>query len=337
MFKRGITALLTMVVGAGVLSGGLVQHADATSADATSADATAHAPGGNGRIAYTKGWRVADDYRRDIFTVRPDGSGGQRLTTYRDASKPKWSPTGGRIAFERPGEVWVMKADGSDKQRLTAGELVGWMPVGGQVLVVRYSDVEGVDPTWLLHTVATGAEEELPIDLPLVADLDDDPYPDYSEWSSAGDAVLSPDGERLALMMWRYDESDGYYYYFGSIFTVRLDGTGLTRIPKYTYSWGISNWSPNSGQLLYWAEEPRGYCASGVRSLRLDGTAGSVDIQKRCAAPSPAWSPDGRRIVFTSGRSNSLQIASKDGTINRNVIPQKPDVYRSQPDWRAGR
>ena len=86
---------------------------------------------------------------------------------------------------------------------------------------------------------------------------------------------------------------------------------------------------------MYWVEEPRGYCASSLTSVRLDGTPGSVDIQKRCAHPHSAWSPDGRRIVFTSGRSDSLQIASKDGSRNRTVLRQVEGVYRSQPDWRA--
>lgn len=337
MRRRAITAFLTMVVSAGVIPGAPVQEAGATSA-ATSAGATF--PGSNGRIAYVKEWYVRDqpgpDLRSDIFTVRPDGTGNKRLTFSRDSRTPMWSPSGGRVAFERPGGVWVMKADGSGKQRLTEGELVGWMPTGGRILVVRDAGQEGVDPTFVLHAVATGVEEQLPIDLPLVAGLEP-PYDDYSEWSYAAQPTLSPDGELLALMLWRYDDDYGYSYDFGSIFTVRLDGTDLTRLPKYSSNWGISDWSPGGGQLLYWGEEPRGYCASWVKSIRLDGTAGSVEIQKRCAAPHPAWSPDGRRIVFTSGRSDSLQIARKDGTHNRNVIRQKPDVYRTQPDWRAVR
>lgn len=327
MIKRGLSALLAMVTAAGVVAGVATPEASAAA--------------GDGRIAYTKNWEVrhqpGPDERSDIFTVRPDGSGNQRLTFTRNASKPKWSPGGRRIAFERPGEVWVMNADGSAKQRLTEGRLVDWMPTGGRVLVARGLGVDGEDPTWVLHSVGTGDEETLMIDLPLVAGLDDS-YPDYSEWSYASQPALSPDGETLAVMLWRYDDDgSGYGYDFGSIFTVGLDGTGLSRIPKYTYSWGTPSWAPGGGQILYWGEEPRGYCVSGLRSLRLDGTPGPVDIQKRCASPHPTWSPDGKRILFTGGRSGTLQIASKDGSPNRDVIRQVDGVTRTQPDWRAGR
>jgi hypothetical protein len=206
------------------------------------------------------------------------------------------------------------------------------------VLVVRWSDEPGVDPTFLLHTVATGEEEVLPIDLPLVAETLEPPYDDYSEWNDAGNAELAPDGEHLALMLYRSDYGDDQYdWNFSSIFTVRLDGTDLTRVPEYSYAWEISDWSPNSQQLLIWGEEPRADCYSSLGSLHLDGGSGAVSIGTRCPKPGAAWSPDGKRIVFTSGRTNSLKVSRKDGSHMTDLFKEHPGVYRSQPDWRAGR
>src|ERR1700754_2098066 len=101
MFKRGFTTLVTLARGAGVLSGALIRPADATAATTYEAAAAAVT---NGPIAYTKYWSE----RSDIFIVRPKGSHNKRLTFFRDASKPKFAPTGGMIAFQRPDGVWVM-------------------------------------------------------------------------------------------------------------------------------------------------------------------------------------------------------------------------------------
>ena len=329
MLGRGCAALLTVVMAAGVMSGSTGEQAAATLPDTT---ASATFAGGNGRIAYVK---HGPGLGADIFSVRPDGTGNKRLT-FPQRDQTDLVADRGTHRLRAGGSVWVMRADGSGKERVTDGQLVGWMPAGGRILVARGLSQDGVDPTWWLHKLATGDEEQLPIDLPIVAGLDE-PYADYSEWSFAREPALSPDGELLAVTLWRYDSDSGsgYDYYHGSIFTVRLDGTGLTRIPFYTHSFGTAEWAPGGGQLVFWAEEPRGRCSGVVTSVRLDGSGGSVGISQRCAQPHPAWSPDGRRIVFTSGRSDSLQIASKDGSLNRNVLRQVEGVTRTQPDWRA--
>ncbi|RHW23232.1 hypothetical protein D0Z08_30865 [Nocardioides immobilis] len=336
MSRRGITAFFTMVMAAGVMASGPVHQADATLPETTAA---ATFPGSNGRIAYTKAWEVSGtpgpDERSAVFTVRPDGTGNKRLTFAREAGKPIWSPSGGRIAYEQAGAVWVMKSDGSAKKRLIDGRLVGWMPTGGRILAVRDLGGYATDPTWLLYTLSTGETEELPIDLPLVAGIEE-PYHDFSEWTYAAQPTLSPDGELLALTLWRYDSGDdGYGYYHGSIFTVRLDGTELTRIPGYDYSWGSPSWSPDGDELVYWGSEPRAGCIDSVRSIYLDGTRGSVGISKPCGEYDPDWSPNGNKIVFTA--SERLQIANLTGTRITTVLHRTVGVYLYDPDWRSVR
>jgi TolB protein len=55
----------------------------------------------------------SDNYR-DIYVMRPDGSGVRRLT-HQDpgAETPAWSPDGRYIVFAAPGGLGVMRADGS--------------------------------------------------------------------------------------------------------------------------------------------------------------------------------------------------------------------------------
>ena len=64
----------------------------------------------------------------DLFTVHPDGSHLERLTSEGASGRnnwPMWSPDGARIAWGRGEGLWLMNADGSDKQALTT---VGGVP-----------------------------------------------------------------------------------------------------------------------------------------------------------------------------------------------------------------
>lgn len=343
---RAITTLVALAMTGATMSGVPATDAGAVVAETAAAPApprvatAATFPGRNGRIAYTKEWHVpGDEYYRDVFTVRPDGTGEKRLTFSRDSSKPIWSPSGGRIAFERADAVWVMRADGTQKRSLVPGRLVGWMPTGGRVLVVQgLHDRPGVDPTWLLHHLATGEVEQLPIDLPLATGLEP-PYPDRSEWSYVVKPTLAPDGELLAFHLTRWDyASDGYDYWFASLFTVRLDGTDLTDVGStYSAGYGSLGWAPDGEEIVMVSSSPRFRCLDSVRSVHLDGTAGAVDISEPCFEDDPAWSPDGRRIAFTNSRSGRLQVASLDGSRIRTVLPGAVGVFRHEPDWRSVR
>jgi Tol biopolymer transport system component len=79
-------------------------------------------PGQNGRIAFSGqlgGGLFADD---DIYSVRPDGTSFERLTTNNLYEySPAWSANGRRLAFVRENhvQVFTMRADGSDKERVT--------------------------------------------------------------------------------------------------------------------------------------------------------------------------------------------------------------------------
>ena len=94
--------------------------------------------------------------------------------------------------------------------------------------MVRYADQPEVDPTWVVHDVATGAEEQLPIDLPLVDDPDP-PYPDYSEWEYATDPTLSPDGE-LPPMLWRTTTTTRYPGRSDTLHVASLDGSRIRKL-----------------------------------------------------------------------------------------------------------
>jgi TolB protein len=66
----------------------------------------------DGRSILFASRRDHPDNYRDIYVMRPDGSGVKRLTRAR-AETPAWSPDGRYIVFSSPGGLGVMRADGS--------------------------------------------------------------------------------------------------------------------------------------------------------------------------------------------------------------------------------
>ncbi len=236
-----------------------------------------------------------------------------------------------------------MQADGSSKQRLTTGQLVGWMPNGGRILVVRGLDgPDGVDPTWSLVRVSTGEVRQLTIDLPLVPGLRP-PYDDYDEWSYVSAATLSPTGDQLALILTRVDYGgNDYDYPFGSYFVVRLDGTGLRRVGTvYNPGIGSPGWSPRGRQFVYSVNyEPRfNSLADAVTSIRLDGRLGSAHFSQLCHEDHPVWSPDRAQIAVLAsspyGRGDAAYVSpTLDGSRIMTVGSSTVRYYYS-PDWRS--
>jgi TolB protein len=165
----------------------------------------------------------------EIYVVGADGTGARRLTRDRlDSIDPDFSPDGTRIVFSEarrvdPGRtiqnrIAIMNADGSGRRALTRfGSFRAvnpeWMPDGRQIVFERirqdrrpYSDLEimNADGSGIRALLATPAYET--------------------------NAVPSPDGTRIVFTSDRDRPGRTRLGPGFEIYTVALDGTGLTRI-----------------------------------------------------------------------------------------------------------
>ncbi|HKA26291.1 MAG TPA: hypothetical protein VKD88_02895 [Gaiellaceae bacterium] len=247
-------------------------------------------PPRNGEIAAVKG--------NDLVALRPDGSGARTLTACPgkvgdcNFGTFSWSPDGRMLAFLAGHfggaitlanlSLYAVGAEGSLPRLLArCGDCNGyqqlsWSPDGRRVLFSADNGLFIVNvSSGLLHRLDVPPADRAAMDGPGVG--------------TSG--VWSPSGSRIA-----FAARDGLY-------TARRDGSGVARIVSRS---GLSDpkWSPDGTKLAFdGADSIYVVDADGSHlKLLLDGSFGS-------GPGVPAWSPDGRRILYfyTPGSPNQFR------------------------------
>jgi Tol biopolymer transport system component len=245
--------------------------------------AAAAFPGKPGKIAFSRASSANPQANGDIWIASRSGE-QRRLTRTRgiDESNPVFSPGGGRIAFVRrtggDADIWVMRANGTRKREVAGSDLdefqPSFYPGGGSILFTRFDGSRG----WTVMSVRLNGTRPM------------------RQVGNATFPVVSPDGRWLAYTK----VQDGR----GGI-RLRNQRTGRTRALT-TGSAQDLDFSPNGRRIAFTGQRR---CSAGG-TLRF--TVLTVGINADRARPlrrscrrefiSPAWSPNGRKIVFAHKR-----------------------------------
>lgn len=273
------------------------------------ASAQAVLPGKNGLIAYW-GARTVAIYTpasaNGIWVIKPDGMGARPLKLSANefagsATWPRWAPDGRTIAFD----YWeglgsdtrttrVMDADGGNERTLFARRDL-------------YSPLWSPDASLFLArtsralfvTDTAGRRSRV---------IATDAF--YGAWA--------PDCSKVA-----YTADDGG----------KLQLVGPKRRPRTliaprrgTVLWSLA-WAPDGRRLVYVVWDDR------ATSLRMVNADGSGDHLLAANGDQPAWSPDGKQIVFFNSLTGVLELIRVDGSKRRPLTYTSHGYYTAYPDW----
>jgi TolB protein len=304
---------------------------------------TATFSGKNGRISFS---RAVDNGKADIFTANRDGSHIRRLTfstpAHTAAVESDWSPDGQLIAFDsdrndvdgrkKSVQIYVTRADGGDATQLTRGPgfhgEAGWSPTGSTIAIDADWGDRSLNGIWLIP--ASDPDGVTVDEAVRVTD------------ARAGggrfdiEPQFSPDGSTIFFTRFKSPTKTAVY-------RVDVDGTGEKRLTNYRLNASKSDVSPD-GQWIAFDSGDSG--APGVRGgiylLRADGSGKKKVLTQDpplqedgpfVLAQNPAFSPNGRRIVYTQFQppGSDLVVMKVNGSGKHTILGGKR--FPNKADW----
>jgi Tol biopolymer transport system component len=289
---------------------------------------------GNGKIVFSQ----------DAAIMQLDLKGRGPAQKIGRGFDPAWSPDGRTLALTdlispTAQTLFVMDADGRNRRRLP-------IAAGGKWDVSNYSPAWSPDGTRLAFTrstLKTNTDSNWRIDV-YVVDLDGRNLRRLTSSGAAYGPTWSPDGRRIAYLgvVGRVVGSSDVSH---RLHVVNADGSGdhtlvaasrATWAPRgHAFIWPPA-WSGDGRRIAFSratrspATEPD-WAAFEIYVINPDGTGLRRLTRTTVKRPPPlfaeniwpAWSPDGKQIVFIS-LPNSVQVMNADGSGLRTMFRSRP-------------
>lgn len=273
-------------------------------------------PGRNGRIVFARCvWRSSCGW--ELIAANPDDTGEVVLAgpyprdAWDDHFIANWSPDGTKVVFMVYQGIWEVNADGSNLHLVWSPPNDGtglddgpsFTPDGTRIVFTRCCPEATGYSLWSINADGTG-----------LRDITSEPFVN-GDGPSHNLPQVSPNGKKIVFH--RCVPDDSPWGCTSQIAVVNMNGSNMRLLTPPSMNAQLANWSPDSKTIVFRFNTAEG--PTGIGTINADGTGlRELTFGTRSYDDSPAFSPDGTRIMFarapTTGGGFDLFTMRPDGS-----------------------
>ncbi|MBX3283364.1 MAG: PD40 domain-containing protein [Acidobacteria bacterium] len=310
----------------------------------------------DGQILFTRrgGNNVPETYR-----ISPDGGEPVRAVDLPDVRQAVWSPDGTRIVFSKFSDsgagTYLSMADGSNAHKLPfSAENVSWAPDGSKFAF--QADSDGTRKLASTEVLVYSLQDDKVAELTANTSFDGDPgwspdggtivfsserdgnYEIYSMKADGSDVrrltnnpghdsfpKFSPDGTLISF-------NSNFESELTDIYLMRPDGSHVMRLTNSKgYDFSRNGWSPDGTKFAYNSDVEG---SDDVYVMNVDPFPPTKVIEIPDAdLQTPAYSPDGQKIVFTAAYGDHSELRVFDRTTGTSSMIVRTTSSKNYPRW----